>query len=123
MSFSNENQSSINYAAYVEATNAQMCSAKAVTTVANLGGIENYAKLLNVIEAYNNHEGDIILAAIEIKAASDTNKFNYHECENNGVIFWNFLKTSKHFRDAAWYLRDYVSAKIMGQSVKIDQIL
>lgn len=109
-----------NYSTYIEETEQQLSTA---VTIRGLGGEINFLKLIALIETFNRNEEKMCNEGAEIKSVINVQAFDYDFCLQNNVIFWNFLKTSMSFEKAPWYYRDYVVAKLFGQSVKISEIL
>ena len=108
------------YSQYVDSTEKTMTID---TTVQWLGGLTNYAQLLHVIDLYNKNDDLITKTAREVRSNIVISAFNYEGCLNDGIIFWNFLKTSNAFQKAPWYVRDYVVAKLFAKRISISEIL
>lgn len=93
------------------------------TTMHRVGGEMNYARILNWTTTYNKNSAATAKEAAEIRKAVNLPNFDLNHCLNDCVMYWNFLKSSETFKRSAWYYKEYMLQKLLGNTVDIETIL
>ena len=93
------------------------------TTIQRVGGEINYARILSWTNTYNKNDSDTAKEAAEIRKLVNLPDFDMNHSLNDGVMFWNFLKSSETFQRSAWYYKEYMLDKLLGNTVSIETIL
>ena len=87
------------------------------TTICKAGGELNYDRLISWTNTYYAYRAECDNEAADIRRAVNKDTCDINYCLNNGLMFWNFLKTSHYFKKSPWYYREYMVEKLMGTYV------
>lgn len=87
------------------------------TTIRKVGGQLNYDAIISWTNNYNAFRAECDYEAADIRRAVNKTTCDINYCVNNGLMFWNFLKTSHFFKKSPWYYREYMVEKLMGTYV------
>ena len=89
-----------------------------------VGGELNYDRIISWTTTHNAYRAECDKEATDIRKAVNKDTCDINYCINNGLIFWNFLKTSHYFKKSLWYYREYMVEKLLGTNVvDIESIL
>ena len=108
------------YDSYVSRVNQLISPEESILSV---GGEHNYNRIITWTNIYNMNSYRNEMEAAQIRAAVNKDTFGIAQCLNDGMMFWNFLKTSESFKSSAWYYREYMLQKLLGSVVHIEEIL
>lgn len=92
-------------------------------SINDLGGMSIFSQLVQLIILYSYNENAMTRSAACIRGDLGDEFFNYEKCLKNGAYFWNYLKTTDPFITAPWYVRDYTVLRLIGDRIKIPDIL
>ena len=109
------------YEAYVENVDQLLSTS---STLNKVGGASNYARLLSWKDTYNKNREKSATEAAKIREAVRQRTFDLAYSVDGCRMFWDFLKTSHHFRNSPWYYREYMIGKLLGKhTVDVESIL
>ena len=82
-----------------------------------VGGELNYDRIISWTPTYNAYRADCDEEAADIRKAVNKDTCDINYCINNGLMFWNFLKTSHYFKSSPWYYREYMVEKLLETNI------